>query len=239
MKNIAIIPARSGSKGLPDKNILSFCGKPLLAYSIEVAKQSGKFDAIYVSTDSEHYAEIACQYGAEVPFLRPSAFATDEAGVWDMVREVFIKYQERGRFFDTAMLLQPTSPLRTAADICNAYEVYNEKAADFVVSVCEAEHSPLWMNQLPKNDSMKGFLKKELLDTPRQDLPKYYRMNGSIFLVRKEFLFRVLDLYEGNCFAVHTPAERSVDIDTETDFKMAEFLYRYFQEKDEKRKESR
>ena len=109
MKNIAIIPARSGSKGLPDKNIRLLGGKPLLAYTIEAAIQSGCFDTVHVSTDSEHYAEIARQYGADVPFLRSAALATDTASTWDAVREALCRYAELGKTFDTMMLMQPTS----------------------------------------------------------------------------------------------------------------------------------
>ena len=121
MKNIAIIPARSGSKGLKDKNIRNLNGRPLLAWTIEAAVRSGEFDEIMVSTDSEAYAEIARRYGADVPFLRSPATATDTASSWDTVAEVLENCRERGSTFDTFCLLQPTSPLRNAEDIRNAY----------------------------------------------------------------------------------------------------------------------
>ena len=133
MKNIAIIPARSGSKGLPDKNIRLLGGKPLLAYTIEAAIQSGCFDTVHVSTDSEHYAEIARQYGADVPFLRSAALATDTASTWDAVREALCRYAELGKTFDTMMLMQPTTPLRTGEDVKGAYALLKEKQADLVV----------------------------------------------------------------------------------------------------------
>jgi len=117
LKNLAVIPARSGSKGLKDKNIRKLHGKPLIAYTIEAAMQSGLFEDIVVSTDSERYARIATDYGANVPFLRPDELATDEASPWDVVRDVVVKYQELGKDFDTVALLQPTSPLRTSSDI--------------------------------------------------------------------------------------------------------------------------
>lgn len=118
MKNIAVITARSGSKALVDKNIKLLAGKPLLAYTIEAAKESGCFDTIMVSTDSEKYAVIARDYGAQVPFLRSEATSSDTAGSWDVVREVICQYKELGEVFDSVCLLQPTSPLRTAEDIC-------------------------------------------------------------------------------------------------------------------------
>lgn len=140
MNNLAIIPARSGSKGLKDKNIKLLNGKPLIAYSIEAAKKSEIYSHILVSTDSERYGEIAIQYGAEVPFYRSEENASDVASSWDVVKEVLKKYQEMGIVFDTFTLLQPTSPLRKYEDIKKAYELFKEKDAIAVVSVCEMEH---------------------------------------------------------------------------------------------------
>ena len=129
MNNLAIIPARSGSKGLKDKNIKLLNGKPLIAYSIEAAKKSEIYSHILVSTDSERYGEIAIQYGAEVPFYRSEENASDVASSWDVVKEVLKKYQEMGIVFDTFTLLQPTSPLRKYEDIKKAYELFKEKDA--------------------------------------------------------------------------------------------------------------
>ena len=134
MKNIAIIPARAGSKGLPDKNIKLLNGKPLLQYSVEAALGSGCFDKVMVSTDSEKYAEIAREAGAEVPFLRSAYTSTDKASSWDMVEEVLDGYERLGWTFDTFCLLQPTSPMRTAEDIARAYGILREKNAFAVVS---------------------------------------------------------------------------------------------------------
>ena len=127
MRNIAVITARSGSKGLKDKNIKRLHGKPLMAYSIEAAHMSECFDCIHVSTDSEEYAQIAKEYGAEVPFLREEELASDSADCWNAVRDVLCKYEKMGQKFDRVMLLQPTSPLRTAGDIQNAFSLIEEK----------------------------------------------------------------------------------------------------------------
>ena len=180
MKTIAIIPARSGSKGLPDKNIRDLCGKPLIAYSIEAAISSKMFDTVMVSTDSEKYAGISREYGAEVPFLRSKVTSGDSAGSWDVVREVIENYKKLGKEFDTVMLLQPTSPLRTAEDIVNAFKLKEQNQASAIVSVCEMDHSPLWSNTLPESLSMNGFIKQ--VDLPRQKLPTYYRINGAVYL---------------------------------------------------------
>lgn len=158
MKHLAVITARSGSKGLKDKNIKLLEGKPLLVYSIEAARQSGKFDCIHVSTDSENMHRLLREHGADVPFLRDAALATDTAGTWDVLRAVVQQYAAIGQQFDTITLLQPTSPLRDAADIKMAFEIFEEKNAQSVVSVCEAEHSPLLCNTLKEDQSMCGFV---------------------------------------------------------------------------------
>ena len=219
MKTIAIIPARSGSKGLKDKNIKDLCGKPLIAYTIEAALESKMFDSVMVSTDSEKYAEISRQYSAEVPFLRSEETSRDTSGSWDVVREVLARYKKRCQEFDTVMLLQPTSPLRTSEDIINAFQLKKQKNADAVISVCEMDHSPLWSNTLPDSLSMKGFIQS--INYPRQQLPIYYRINGAVYLVDTPVLYKEISIYENNCYAYIMPRERSVDIDTEFDFFLA------------------
>lgn len=223
MNSIAIIPARSGSKGLPDKNILPLRGKPLLAYSIEAAQASGMFDVVHVSTDSSRYADIARDFGADEPFLRSAEASSDTASSEDAIREVLLRYRLRGQTFDTFMLLQPTSPLRTAEDICAAFRLLEEKQAGSVISVCEMEHSPLWANTLPEDGSMAGFIRTEG-NKRRQELDTYYRMNGAIYLVKTEFFLRTGSLYGDKSYAYKMPAGRSVDIDGRTDFLIAEAL---------------
>ena len=224
MKNIAIIPARSGSKGLVNKNIKELGGKPLLAYSFEAAKSSGLFDEIVVSTDSAIYADIAKRIGANVPFLRSQELAKDDSSSWDVVKDVLNWYQNKNMFFDTVTLLQPTSPLRTVEDIINAYRVMNEKGANAVVSVCEVDHSPLWSNTLPDDKLMQNFINKSVSGKERQKLPIYYRINGAIYIVKTDYLMKVEDIYSDKCYAAIMKKENSIDIDDEIDFKMAEFF---------------
>lgn len=226
MKNIAIIPARSGSKGVKDKNIKNMAGKPLIAYTIEAALQSGQFDEVMVSTDSEKYAEIAKSLGARVPFLRSVETATDTASSWDMVEEVLSRYEEAGKNFDTFCLLQPTSPLRTSDDIMAAYKLYQEKADFAVVSVCEAEHSPLWCGHLPESREFENFVDANNMKQ-RQAGGKFYRLNGAIYIVGIKKFREDRFLYQKGSFAYIMGQDRSVDIDTEIDFKLAElFLHR-------------
>ena len=224
MKNIAIIPARSGSKGVKDKNIRPLNGVPLIGYAIKAALDSKMFDTVMVSTDSVRYQEVAIQLGAECPFLRSEATSSDKASSWDAVKEVIANYHELGKEFDSLTLLQPTSPMRKAEDIVGAFELFNEKNANAVVSVCEMEHSPLWSNTLEDDLSMVHFYRKGGADSNRQMLKTFYRLNGAIYLMKTECLQEIDKLYANRCYAFVMPQERSVDIDTELDFHLADFL---------------
>lgn len=222
---IAIIPARSGSKGLPDKNIRTINGKPLIAYSIETAKKSELFDAIHVSTDSEKYSQIATEFGADQPFLRDYDTSGDAASSWDVVREVLIKYKKIGQEFDICILLQPTSPLRTSEDIKNAFALFDNKGAKAVVSVTEVEHPIQWCFTLDESNSLQSFAKSKYKNVRRQDLEKNYRENGAIYIVNvKDILNPEFDIYESKCYAYVMDRNKSVDIDTLIDFKFAELL---------------
>ncbi|MCI5713384.1 MAG: acylneuraminate cytidylyltransferase family protein [Lachnospiraceae bacterium] len=224
MKNIAVIPARSGSKGLKDKNIKELNGKPLLVYSIEAAQQTGKFNTIHVSTDSEYYAEVSRGYGADVPFLRSAELASDTSSTWDAMRFVLENYRKMGKEFDTITVLQPTSPLRTAEDINGAFQLFEEKDANMISSVCEMEHSPLWSNTLPNDLSMKDFEDEKVAFLPRQSLPTYYRENGAIYLMKTAHLFSEENIYKNRCYAYIMQQAHSVDIDDEMDFMFAEVM---------------
>lgn len=223
MSSIAIIPARSGSKGLQDKNIKLLCGKPLLYYSVEAALNSNVFDCVHVSTDSEKYAEIAQGCGADIPFLRCQEFASDIADSWDVVRFVLKQYKQLGQTFDMVTLLQPTSPLRDANDIRAAYRLFGEKKAEAVVSVSEAEHSPLLMNTLDASLSLNGFINLNEVGR-RQSMPPYYQINGAIYMVKTYILDNISDLYGERSYAYIMSREKSIDIDSMVDFKVAEII---------------
>lgn len=224
MKNLAVIPARSGSKGLKHKNIRAFAGKPLMAYTIEAAIKSKQFDCIHVSTDSLEYADIARQNGADVPFLRGKKLSADEANTWDTVRFVVSEYRKLGKEFDTVTVLQPTSPLRTAEDIIEAFHVFEKKEAEFVVSVCKTDYSPLLCNILPENGSLNDFIDLNIVGR-RQQLPQYYRINGAIYIQSIDLLMREGKLYGEKSFAYIMAKESSIDIDDDYDFTMAELLF--------------
>lgn len=224
MRSIAVIPARSGSKGIKDKNIKLLNNKPLLAYTIEAAQKTQIFDRIHVSTDSRRYVEIARQYGAHIPFLRSAETSADASLMWDAMRFVLKEYEKCGECFDTITVLQPTSPLRTSEDVEGAFKFFREKQANMISSVCEMEHSPLWSNTLPEDLSMKDFEDEKLAYMPRQNLPVYYRENGAIYVLKVEHLFSASNVYKEKCYAYIMSKEHSVDIDDEFDFTVAEIL---------------
>lgn len=225
MNDLAIIPARSGSKGLKDKNIRELNGKPLIAYSIEAALESRRFSDVVVSTDSKQYGELSRKYGANVPFLRSAETSGDAASSWSVVKEVLNNLKSLGKSYDRIMLLQPTSPLRTKDDIINSFSLMEKRDANSILSVVEMSHSPLWSNILPEDGCMDNFRRKEYCELPRQQLPTYYRLNGAIYLMNVQELEKK-DMFCCRCYAYIMPQERSIDIDTELDFKLAECVLR-------------
>ena len=220
---VAIIPARSGSKGLKDKNIKLLNGKPMVAYTIEEAVKSKIFDDIIVSTDSKIYAEIAERYGAKVPFLRPEELATDTAATRDVIVDTIQRLKSLGKEYDYLMILQPTSPLRRAEDIVKAVDLLYKKDALSVVSICEAEHSPLYMNVLEESLSLHNFISNNM-PTRRQELRQYYRLNGAIYLCAVDYYVQNGDLYSEESYAYVMQKENSIDIDDEVDFILSEIL---------------
>ena len=230
MKNIAIIPARSGSKGVKNKNIRLLNGIPLMGYTISSAIQSECFDEVMVSTDSVEYAKIAERYGAAVPFLRTESTSSDTASTWDTAEEVLEEYRKNGRYFDTFCILQPTSPLRKSDDIIQAFKIYEEKAT-FNCPRCSIlnRHSPLWSGQLPDNNEFIDFIDFENMKQ-RQAGGKFYRLNGAIYIVNYDRFKKDRYLYQKGSFAYIMPQERSVDIDSEIDFEYAELLIKKYGE---------
>ena len=223
MSTLGVITARSGSKGIKDKNIRKIDGKPLMAYTIESALQSQYIDEVMVSTDSDIYATIAKAYGANVPFLRSNKNATDTANSIDVAIEVLGEYEKVNQCFENIVILQPTSTLRTYKNIDEAFKLFYEKKADSIVSVCECEHSPLLCNALPTDLSLFGFIKPENL-IRRQELGTYYRLNGAIYISKVSILKEIQSFYGRNSYAYIMDQRESVDIDTELDFKFAELL---------------
>jgi CMP-N-acetylneuraminic acid synthetase len=221
-----VIPARGGSKRLPRKNILPLAGKPLIAWTIEAALQSGIAGEVCVSTDDEEIARVSRDFGASVPFLRPPELASDTAGSAAVVLHAIEFYRQvQGRDFGTVAFLQPTSSLRNAEDVRAAFELLRDRGAENVVSVCPVDHSPLWSNVLPEDGSLKGFIRDEVKGKRSQDLPQYYRLNGAIYICAVDRFLRDRSLLlETKAYAYVMSQEHSIDIDTELDFRFAEAL---------------
>lgn len=227
MKCLAIIPARCGSKGLPNKNIKSLCGKPLMSYTLEAAVASGVFDTVMVSTDSKEYADVALQTpGVEVPFLRSKENSQDTSSTWDAVREVLHRYQDMGVEYDMFCVLQITSPLRDAQHIREAFQQYKNKEAYSIVSICEMEYPLSVCNYLPEDHSLVGFIRTDGNSYARQKVRKSYRFNGALYMCNTEAFLRLGSIYEERCFAYIMETQKSVDIDTIDDFNMAEYLFK-------------
>ena len=200
-------------------------GKPLIAYTIKAALDSGLFDQVIVSTDSKEYAHISEEFGALVPKLRSPELSGDEVGSWDVVREVvsWVNESEYRGTIDTVCLLQPTSPARTAQDIIDAYALYADKAAKCVVSVCEEDHPVEWSRRLGADGEMAVFANPESM-MRRQDLQPSYRVNGAIYILSKNRLDDTENLYASDCYGYKMPRERSIDIDDIYDFVAAEAI---------------
>jgi CMP-N,N'-diacetyllegionaminic acid synthase len=223
-KLLCIIPARSGSKGLPHKNIRDFHGKPLMAYAIETAEDTGMFDVIYVSTDSEQYAEIAERYGASVPFLRPAELAGDSSLAGGYIRHALTEFERMGELFDYFALLQPTSPLRRAEHVAEGVRMAVTEGLDSVVAFSEAEHPIAYYHELPEDLNLGGLARRR--ESNRQEERRYYRINGLLYVCSREYYLRNGTFYGPNGKALIIDSKYAIDIDSESDFETAEFLYR-------------
>ncbi|MGU5758131.1 acylneuraminate cytidylyltransferase family protein [Aeromonas caviae] len=224
--NIAIIPARGGSKRLPNKNILPLAGKPLIVWTIEAALDSQLFDMVLVSTDSQAIADVSMSAGATVPFLRPAELASDTATTNDVISHMVEWVEEQHGPVANIALLQPTSPLRNADHLKEAMALYDEKQASAVISVCELDHPIQYCNRLPSDLSMDGFI-PAAANKRSQDLEPYYRLNGAIYIFARRFVDTLSEIYSDGAFAFVMDKYSSVDIDDEFDFKMAEFIKYY------------
>lgn len=224
---LAVIPARGGSKGVPNKNITSVAGVPLIAHTILLARKSRVIDRCVVSTDSRQIAEIAMRYGAEAPFLRPAALARDETPGIPPILHAVRWLAEHEHYYPThVMVLQPTSPLRTVEDIERPVRLALEKKADGVVSVCPATPHPYWVKSMTADGRLSDFLHVKGLSSRRQDLPPAFQLNGAVYLVTREVLLRRRTCDTERTFAYLMPRERSLDIDSAWDLRLADLLLR-------------
>jgi N-acylneuraminate cytidylyltransferase len=224
-KVLAIIPARGGSKGVPRKNIKDLAGKPLVAWTIEAAKKSKYIDKLIISSDDDEIISVAKKWGAEAPFVRPAELALDTTPGMDPVLHAL----DQVPGFDLIVLLQPTSPLRITADIDESIE--RCLSANSCVSMAEVEQSPYWMYTIKENHEMKPIMNLDSKIVRRQDLPKVYTLNGAVYVAKCNWLINTRSFVTDETLSYVMPISRSMDIDTEIDFKMAELIIKNDQSK--------
>jgi CMP-N-acetylneuraminic acid synthetase len=223
---IGFIFARGGSKGLPDKNIRPFGGKPLIAWSIEQARQVLRINRIMVSTDSPRIAEIAQSYGAEVPFLRPSSLAQDQSSEWSAWQHALMYLKENEGALPRLMVSIPTTaPLRWSDDIEQCIDEYDQGDADIVITVTEAHRNPFF-NMVRKNadGSVELVISSQSKLARRQEAPTVFDMTTVAYAANPEFVLTNESIFDGRVRSVFIPRERAIDIDTLFDFEVAEFL---------------
>jgi pseudaminic acid cytidylyltransferase len=224
VKAIAIIPARGGSKRITRKNVKDFAGRPIIAYSIDLALNSGLFDEVMVSTDDEEIAEISKRYGAKLPFIRSLENATDFATTADVISEVLVKYQETNRAFDLGCCLYPTAPLLTEQTLRSAYTKIKSQNFDTVFPVVKYSY-PIWRS-LKMEDGHVHMNWPEHLTSRSQDLPASYHDAGQFYWFKVDRFLKQKSLFTQNSGAVELSEMEVQDIDSLTDWKLAELKYK-------------
>ena len=228
MRKIAIITARGGSKRIPRKNIREFCGKPILAYSIEAAKECGLFDTVMVSTDDGEIAGIARQYGAEVPFYRSERTANDFATTNDVLLEVLEEYGKRGEHYDLGCCIYPTAPFVTADKLRDALGRLEGSDADTLIPVVPFSYPP--QRAMIVKEGRLVFEYPQYLDSRSQDLEPHYHDVGQFYLFYTEAFRQSRKLMVGNILPYVVSEMEVQDIDNQTDWEIAEIKYRFMRE---------
>ena len=230
MKKIAIITARGGSKRIPRKNIREFCGKPILAYSIEAALDAGVFDVVMVSTDDEEIGQVARQYGAQVPFYRSDATANDYGTTNDVLLEVLEEYGKRGMEFDIACCIYPTAPFVTGKKLGESMDILLGSDADTLIPVTAFSYPPQRAMFIREGRLVFGY--PEYMDSRSQDLEPHYHDVGQFYVFRTESFRKNRKLMKGNILPYVLTDLEVQDIDNETDWEIAEMKYRLMREKE-------
>jgi len=226
---LGIIPARGGSKGLPNKNIKELCGKPLIAWSIEAGIKSKYLDEILVSTDSVEIAEISKELGVKAPFLRPEHLANDTAKSVDVIKHTIEFYKNIiKKEFDYVVLLEPTSPLRESKDIDKAIELLLESNAVSIVGICKTEdQNPAFLVTKGDNGEIKGYENKNMEVLRRQDIRDVFFFEGTIYISKTEELLKKKTFYHDKTIGYVVPKYKSLEIDDMDDFIMVEAIMKY------------
>lgn len=221
---LALIPARGGSKGIKDKNIILLEGKPLINYTIETAIKSSYIDRVVVTTDSDKIAEVAMEAGADVPFKRPAELAADSSKTLDAVLHAINWLDDNDRHYDILVLLQPTQPLRNISDIDDALEKFEAMNEQALVSICEVDDNPVLIRTINDHGLMDNLINMNS-DIRRQDMPIYYKLNGAVYINKIDEINENTS-FNDNPVPYLMAKERSVDIDDLDDLEMAKILIR-------------
>lgn len=228
MELLAVVPARGGSKGLPGKNIRPFAGLPLIAHSILFAERCPEITCCVVSTESPEIADVARRFGAKVPFLRPVELAGDDTPLWTVVRHALATVEQcEGIRFAWVLLLDPTSPARKPADVTGALRRLHERPdADGVIGVSQPTFNPIWHCVVERDGWMADLFSGAHRIERRQEAPPVYRINGSLYLWRAEFVRRCEDSWRkaGRYLLHEIPELRAMSIDTAEQFEQAQLL---------------
>jgi len=224
-KVLGLIPARAGSKGIPDKNIVPLGGKPLICWTINAACESNICDRLIISTDSRKIADLAKNHGIEVPFLRPPRFSTDSATTFSVARHCLSWMSKHEQYSpEYLLLLQPTSPFRTAQDIINAFSLVDREKADAVVSVCPANPHPCLSMQINHEGCLKRLFPSTSRYSRRQDMPMAYALNGAVYFIRVSTFLEQKTFLPEQTRAYIMPRERSLDIDSPWDLYLSQLI---------------
>lgn len=219
---LAIIPARGGSKGIPKKNLHMLAGKPLIAWTIEEAKKSKYLDRLILSSEDAEIIAVAKKWGCEVPFVRPLELAADDTPGIEPVLHALDNL--KNDHYDYVMLLQPTSPLRRSNDIDNCIEHFVLHKVPACVSVVESEQNPCWMFSLDQKGNLKSLTNLKKLVVRRQELPKYYALNGALYIAKVNWLKEKRTFITEETLAFIMPRGRSIDVDSSFEMDICEYL---------------
>jgi CMP-N,N'-diacetyllegionaminic acid synthase len=224
MKILGIIPARGGSKSVPNKNIKLLVGKPLLQYTVDVAKKSKNISRLILSSDDDKIIKVAQQLNLEVPFIRPTNLAKDDTPTLPVIQHALKFFIEKDVYFDAVCLLQVTSPFKTSEFIDEAIEKFVKSGADALISVQQVpnEFNPHWVFKVNNEDKLELFAGKKQIISRRQELPKTYHRDGVIYITKTNVLLEENSLYGKNLAYIESPSGCNVNIDTMEDWKNAE-----------------
>jgi len=221
---LGVIPARGGSKGIPDKNIYPLNGKPLINYSIETALKSKMLTKCIVSTDSEEISKVAKEAGAEVPFIRPASLATDSSLSVDVMKHAIITMNELDeKIYTHLVMLQPTTPFRTADDIDKAVELLLANDCDTVMTLVDVEHNHPARMYIIQDGTLSNVMDEGIPMRPRQELPEVYIRSGDVYACKKELIFEKNVMIGPKCIPLIIPSDRAINIDTMKDLFLAEY----------------